>query len=271
MDTPIEKNAEGIAATFSAPPPFANPLDNLTVVLGTAVHICFLSNFLKKLLEIPQCVEEMNKYTDLAFIINSSENDAEFIQVAGEEGVAFLKLSSETGIEVLYNKRGGYELGGWAFMRDRLLTDNHKFGLLLQCSTQIESEQFWSMVFNNDEELFLDWQGLCHMYKISSARIKEYDFHYDIQSKSASCGSEGKLANLLSKGWFNKGDCSLVCRYAFSELGKHVRDAEVKFSHSYGHALCGRLNLIHKTKYFTKFRGCWDSTSMLEAEKGRFG
>jgi hypothetical protein len=228
--------------------------ENLTVVCGTHVHVKFIINFISKLYE-NKCIEQVNKYTDLLFIINNSESEKHFVEQCTDKSDAlscvslFDLLQQDTGAEIWYDNQSDYESSCFKYVQDSM-TSSYDFMLFLQATTEFCDPRAFDLVFDNEDELYLEPHGYCCLIKMSMDTIEKIRF--------PSCG--GKWGSIKFENYLKQYCDRRGVRYAFIDYEPILRTEEIH-SHGYIQEAFGRMNCIRECEMFIKYRGSWSRES----------
>ena len=219
-------------------------MSNLTLILTGPVHLEFAINFIS---HISENIRIAQSYTDIAFLVNDADTPEELIEKS-DVASRFLALAKRHGIHVYYNeggKNGGYEVAAYRFARDYFPKGKYRYLLFLQCTTQVNSPEFWSRIFDDERELFLDYNenggyGVCYLYKLSFDSVRRIDWPI-VTTKKESMDFEWRL-------W---------AKYLLLGKGMGYPFKGSKSYDFYVSDFLGRKNLVCQNDFFTKFKGCW--------------
>lgn len=234
-------------------------MNNLTLICGTPVHIDWLVGFNESLL-LGDNLKELVKYTDLIFYINNSHDSEDLCASAGDKGHTFFNQIDSmrnlgVNVKIVYNPSGGYESAAYQYIKDHCA--QYKYALFLPCSVEIHDAGFWKLCFDNEEEYFLDRTRNAYMYKLLVNTIAEFVWP-KVNNKKEVCQLEGKL-----KGYFQlwHGPMNPETNDSRWEIKNLFFGIKCKTLH--GQQKYGRLNLVNRNKYISKYRGCWSHETFL--------
>ena len=235
--------------------PHPKRIENIMVVCGTHVHVEFLVNFVAKLYE-KKCIGKIQQYCDVLFIINNSDSEEHFIEQCDdpERGKEFMALCDllhrDCQLEVMFDNKSDYESSCFKYVQSHY-TKSYDFMLFLQATTEFVNKRAFDLIFNNDDELFLDPYGFCCLVKIGMDTLE--------RMRIPECGH--KWGSIKFENWLmNFMKRRETFKYVFRSYDPIYRTNEIH-QHGYIQEAFGRLNCIRENDMFIKYRGSWSKES----------